>query len=216
MDIFYVLFINEYQILVFGKFMNPIIRIFMSGLLILIPIIFTFSICYWLISWFELTFKNIFLFILPGNYFKEYYFPGLGSIAGILFIFLVGMLMHTWGMKKLYSYSEKLIEKFPIVGDIYSTFKVLLQYFTASENKQDDQVVILDYQGIKVLGIVTRENFENFPDGIGGEDIIAVYLPMSYQLGGYTLYLHKKYVTPINMTKKEALQFILTAGLGNK
>ncbi len=196
--------------------MNSIIRIFISGLLILIPITITYSICYWLISGFESISKNTFLLIFPGSYFKKYYFPGLGSIAGILFIFLVGILMHIWGMKKLYAYGEKLIEKFPIVGDIYSTLKLLLQYFTSTETKGDDQVVILEYQGLRVLGIVTRENFEKTPDGIGGEDIMAVYLPMSYQVGGYCVYVHRKYLTPINMTKKEALQWILTAGLGNK
>lgn len=193
--------------------MTYISRLFISGLLVLIPIIFTFYIGFWLIKSFEALFKNIFLFILPGHLFQTYYFYGMGTIAGICLIFIVGILMQNWGLVKLYHYGEKLIEKFPVLGDIYSTFKSLLKYFTAADKKEEEQVVILEYKETKILGIVTRENFDNAPKGIGGKDIIAVYLPMSYQLGGYTIYIDKKYVTPINMSKKEALQWILTAGL---
>lgn len=196
--------------------MKYITRLFIHGLLVLIPIIATFYIGLWLINSFESLFKSTLLFLLPGHYFRKYYFPGMGTIGGVVLIFITGILMQNWGMRKVYQYGERLIEKFPVFGDIYSTLKSLLQYFTGSIKKGSEQVVILEYKGTKLLGIVTRENFDDVPSGLGGTDVIAVYLPMSYQLGGYTIYINKKYVTPIDMTKKEALQWILTAGLGSK
>jgi uncharacterized membrane protein len=42
---------------------------------------------------------------------------------------------------------------------------------------------------------------------------VAVYLPMSYQVGGYTLFLPRSALTPIDMSREDAMRFILTAGL---
>jgi len=51
------------------------------------------------------------------------------------------------------------------------------------------------------------------PKGIAEEDMVSVYLPMSYQIGGYTVYIPKKYVTAVDMTRKEAIKWTLTAGM---
>ena len=36
---------------------------------------------------------------------------------------------------------------------------------------------------------------------------------MSYQVGGYTVFVSRSACTPINMSREEAMKFILTAGL---
>lgn len=190
--------------------MKNITRVFMNGLLVLIPIVITFYIIFWLVSGFETIFKNIIELFFRGIYFR-----GMGTLLGIGTIFLVGILMQNWGMQALYRYGEKLIAKFPVMGDVYSTLKSLLEYFTTPHKDAVEQVVVIEHEGVKLLGIVTRENFNDCPPGIGGEDIIAVFLPMSYQIGGYTVYLHRKHVTPIDMSKKDALQWILTAGVAS-
>jgi uncharacterized membrane protein len=40
-----------------------------------------------------------------------------------------------------------------------------------------------------------------------------VYLPMSYQIGGYTVFLPREQAVPVPMSREEAMKFILTAGL---
>lgn len=44
-------------------------------------------------------------------------------------------------------------------------------------------------------------------------DDVAVYLPMSYQVGGYTVVVPRTRSTPVNMARDEAMRFVLTAGL---
>ncbi len=48
------------------------------------------------------------------------------------------------------------------------------------------------------------------------EDKVAVYLPLSYQLGGYTVYLSKDRVKVIDMSVEDAMRRVLTAGLSTK
>jgi len=67
--------------------------------------------------------------------------------------------------------------------------------------------------GVDVLGLVTRDDFAKAPKDMGSKDTVAVYLPMSYQVGGYTVYVSKKTIRPIDMSKKDALRWTLMAGV---
>ena len=66
---------------------------------------------------------------------------------------------------------------------------------------------------MRLLGFLTRSDFSDMPKGVGNEDEMAVYLPMSYQVGGYTVLIPRKRVTPVPMSREEAMRFVLTAGL---
>lgn len=46
-----------------------------------------------------------------------------------------------------------------------------------------------------------------------GEKVVAVYLPMSYQIGGYTVYLPERYLRRLVMPVEEAMRMVLTAGM---
>ena len=79
---------------------------------------------------------------------------------------------------------------------------------------QHFKVVSLDLPGnMRVLGFITRADFSDAPAGIARTDEVAVYLPMSYQIGGYTVFVPKSACTPVEMSREEAMKFILTAGL---
>jgi len=40
-----------------------------------------------------------------------------------------------------------------------------------------------------------------------------VYFPMSYQIGGYTLYLPRARLTPLDIGVEEAMRLVLTGGM---
>jgi hypothetical protein len=46
-----------------------------------------------------------------------------------------------------------------------------------------------------------------------GEKVLAVYLPMSYQIGGYALFLPERCLQRIEMPVEEAMRMVLTAGV---
>jgi uncharacterized membrane protein len=77
------------------------------------------------------------------------------------------------------------------------------------------QVVSVQYPGtqMRLLGFITRSDFSDLPQGVANADDVAVYLPMSYQVGGYTVVVPRSQITPVNMARDEAMRFVLTAGL---
>jgi hypothetical protein len=69
---------------------------------------------------------------------------------------------------------------------------------------------------VRAVGLLTRERFDGLPAGLGGEGYVAVYVPFSYQIGGFTLILPSERVEPLDMSLEDAMRFIVTAGATGK
>ena len=63
-----------------------------------------------------------------------------------------------------------------------------------------------------VLGFLTNGNI-SFIDKTLRPDLVAVYLPLSYQIGGYTILVPRSAVKPAELPMNEAMRFAITAGM---
>lgn len=176
------------------------------GIKTTIPLALTFLIIVWTVHAIESFFKSILEPILP------FYFPGLGAILGIVFFFLIGLLINAWMVKAVWNWAEGLVARIPLVKTIYSSIQEVVQM--VDKNKTDlGAPVMVEFQGIKLLGFITVSDLSSI---FNHEEDIAVYMPMSYQIGGYTIILPRSRVTPLAMTTQETMKFVLTAGLTAK
>ncbi|MDP2323798.1 MAG: DUF502 domain-containing protein, partial [Gammaproteobacteria bacterium] len=151
------------------------------------------------------------LFLLP----DEYYRAGMGMLAAIAVIFLTGLLMRAWLFQQLVQGGETLLLKIPLIKVVYKALKDLFGLFSDSKDSEALQVVSVQLPGtdMRLLGFVTRSDFSDLPPGVGFEGEVAVYLPMSYQVGGYTIMVPRASISPVQMSREEAMRFVLTAGL---
>ena len=186
-------------------------RIFIRGLLALAPIALTVAIIAWLYEFIE----NITATIIIDSVGPQYYFPGLGIICLFILIFIVGVVINNWLAQKLYSWFEKLMTKMPLVKTLYQSISDLMSFFKG-DTKSHGPVVMIEIQGMRCLGLVSRDHFEDVPKGIGKEGEVAVYIPLSYQIGGLTVVVPKSAIKPIDMTIEEGLRFAATAATGQK
>jgi uncharacterized membrane protein len=146
-----------------------------------------------------------------------WYFPGLGLIIALLVIYTFGLLMQAYIGTFILKLLQKPIQKLPFIGDLYSSVKSLTKAISSSDNIKGQEVVMVDINGIELLGIITRKEFSNAPEGVVKEkDISAVYLPMSYQIGGFTVYVAKSKIRKVEMNQKEALKWALIGGLAKR
>ena len=184
-------------------------RIFLTGLLTVLPIVVTLYFTVWMLTVLERFFGKQVLFLIP----DEWYRTGMGLAVAIIVVFLVGVLMHAILFRRLFGWAEKLFLEIPLVRSVYAAMRDLLGLF-AQHKEPSLQVVSLELPGnLRVLGFVTRADFADAPAGIARPGEVAVYLPMSYQVGGYTVLVPKSACKPIDMSREEAMKFILTAGL---
>jgi uncharacterized membrane protein len=74
-------------------------------------------------------------------------------------------------------------------------------------------MVQLPGQSFQVIGFITREQFSDLPFTPAAEDPVAVYMPMSYQIGGYTLFLPRECLTPLDVPFEQAMRLVLTGAV---
>jgi uncharacterized membrane protein len=58
---------------------------------------------------------------------------------------------------------------------------------------------------------VTRQNIDDLPKGFLQGDRVAVYLPMGYNIGGYTLFVPRDWLQPIDMSVEDVMRASLFA-----
>lgn len=191
--------------------MKSIGRIFLTGILTILPILATIYLVVWLFTAAERFLGKQLLFLMP----DEYYRAGMGLLAALVLIFLIGLLMRAWLFRQLIKLGETLLLKIPLIKVVYRALKDLFGLFSDEKNSESLQVVSVQLPGtdMRLLGFLTRSDFSDMPKGVGNEDEVAVYLPMSYQVGGYTVLIPRSRLTPVPMSREEAMRFVLTAGL---
>ena len=47
----------------------------------------------------------------------------------------------------------------------------------------------------------------------GESDLVGVYLPLSYQIGGMTVYVSRDKLTPLDITMEEGMRIAVTGGV---
>lgn len=186
-------------------------KIFISGLLALIPIFATLYLLHWTFTTAEAFFTSLLSWLLP----TELQIPGMGLLLALGIVFAFGLLLDTRHTRRLILRIERAVLSIPLVNSLYSAIRDFMRLFADSGQDGTLQVVALTLPGTKmrVLGFVTRSDFNGLPSGIAGPGEVAVYLPMSYQVGGYTVFMPRDQLQTIDMPKEAAMRFVLTAGV---
>ena len=66
---------------------------------------------------------------------------------------------------------------------------------------------------LRLVGFLTRDETGQLPPELQEEDNVLVYLPLSYQIGGYMIAVPRNAVQPMAMSMEQAMRFTLTAGV---
>lgn len=188
--------------------MKRLSQYFFRGLITFLPLAITVYVLVIFITWTERTAMAM-LRPLTG----DFYLPGLGIALGAALIVALGFLMSQRWTGKLLSFIELPFTNLPVVKSIYSSLKNFADYFAPHEHDAQ-QVVLLKMpgHGLSTVGLVTRQSMKGLPKGLAElDDQVAVYLPMGYMIGGYTVFVPRSWTTPVDMTVEEAMRMALIA-----
>ncbi|HBG26138.1 MAG: hypothetical protein A2Y10_08185 [Planctomycetes bacterium GWF2_41_51] len=179
--------------------MKRLIGYFLKGLLVFVPAAITVLIIFWAIKEFD---------SLLGSP-----IPGLGFIAALAFITLIGFLASNYIGNKLFLLLDKLFTRLPVIKMFYAAIRDLIQAF-AGERKSFDKPVIVELTtgGPKAIGFITQEDlgFLSMPGNV------AVYFPQSYNFAGSVLIFPAERVAPMNIESSKAMTFVVSGGVSGK
>lgn len=182
-----------------------------TGLITVLPIVLTLYLLYWLAVTSERVMGGLLQMMLP----NVVYFPGLGTITGLILVFLVGLLMKAVLIRQLFGFGESLLYRLPIIKSIYRAIRDLIDFFSPRK-EQFGRVVIVTFNGMELIGFITQEDPQRLPESFRREGSVLVYVPMSYMIGGFTLLIPQADIRPCQMNMDEAMRFVLTAGITGK
>jgi len=176
-------------------------RRFINGLMLLVPLAITLFV---VAETFHFT-EGVLGQHLP------FYFPGMGLIVILLFIYLTGWLSSYWLTRRLINLGEKILSKIPVVKFIYNSVKHLSSAVFES-NSMFDQVVLVPFHQSKAIGFIMAEVPEMLAEKLGDE-YVCVFVPWSLNMtSGTNLFVKKQDVIYLDISSESALQYMLTAG----
>ncbi len=177
--------------------MKKLTRYFFEGLLFLVPLVATIYVLY-------------LVFIKIDNIF-HFKIPGLGFVATILTVTLIGFIASNFLTRKLVGLIDKIFRRLPLIKMIYVSIKDLINAFVGDKKGFNKPVLVKVSSGndIQVIGFVTRESLSD----LGISNRVAVYLPQSYNFAGNLIIVPKENVTPLDIDSSNVMAFIVSGGV---
>ncbi len=202
----------EVHVLSFGQRMRAY---FFAGILVIAPISITFYLAWLFIGFVDSKVTPL----LPTKYNPETYLPfalpGLGLVILVLFLMLIGALTAGFFGKIWTRFSEQMLARMPVIRNIYSALKQILETILADQSAAFREAVLIEYprRGIWAIGFITGRTQAEVQN-VTEEECINIFLPTTPNpTSGFLLFVPKKDLIPLSMTVEEAIKMVISGGI---
>jgi uncharacterized membrane protein len=190
----------------FRKLRSALVR----GLVVVLPIGFTVWLLWWLGSSTEALLRRAILLVVP----PEHYLPGMGIVAALLVLLAAGTLFNALLVQSALASWERFLDRIPFVKTIYGATRDFVKLLPTGGKRRDLRRVVLARLGdARMIGFVTQDDASELGIVAAEDGLVAVYFPMSYQIGGYTALLPRSRLEPLDLPVETAMRMVLTGGI---
>lgn len=188
------------------KLWNALVR----GLVVVLPIALTAWLLWWLGTSVESLLHRAIVLLVP----EELYRPGMGIVAAVALLIGAGVLVNAFIVRRVLGAWERLMDRIPIVKSVYGALRDFVQMLPSGDERRElRRVVLVRFGEAAAIGFVTRDDAGELGLGDSTAGTVAVYFPMSYQIGGYTLLVPRARVEPLDLPIETAMRLVLTGGM---
>lgn len=189
-----------------------LIRYFLQGLLVVLPIFFTAYAVYF-----------VFIFTLNRSIDvirwtqKFTYLPFdvpfiVYVVLDLMIMVIIGYLASGFITKTLFKWFNKVLFQIPIIRIIYSSLQGFTSAFVGTKRKFDRPVLVkLNPSNLERVGFMVQDDLSK----LHLEGKVAVYLPGSYGISGTLVIALAENVTPLDTSGLDAMNFIISGGIAN-
>ena len=178
---------------------------FLQGLLYIAPLGITVFVLYAMFGFIDGLLRSSLQSLFGVN------IPGLGLVIIIIMVTLLGFVGQTVIAKPVKSQITKLLKQAPLMQTIYTTVKDFMEAFLGKEKKFEHPVLVkLDRSlDMERVGFLTQTDLSE----LNMKDKVAVYFPQSYNFAGDFFIVPAENVTPLDISPKDAMKFVVTGGV---
>jgi uncharacterized membrane protein len=188
-------------------------KYFITGLLVLVPVVITF----WVLSSLIQTMDQS-LLLLPEDWRPKKLFGfsmfGLGALLTLVVIFVTGLIATNIFGQQIILLWEAMLSRVPVVKSIYSSVKQVSDTIFSDSSNAFRQALLVEFprKGVWTVAFLTGEPGGDVKNHLKG-DFVSVYVPTTPNpTGGYFLMLPKDEVVELDMSVDQALKYIISMG----
>lgn len=193
---------------------------FISGLIILSPILLTVYIISWVLSFVD----NIFWGMLPiDSHFIHVIksIPGIGLVIVLLIIIFVGMFGRTFIVRSLFTLLKSMFEFTPFVKSVFKAINSTVGSIFSDSGKSFKEVVLLEYpnSGNFVYGFVTNsltegEIYEKINSKTPTKEVLHIFVPTTpIPTSGFIIITGVEKVQRLNIPVAIAMRNVISGGV---
>ena len=198
--------------------LNPRIRnVFITGLLITLPIALTYFILQFLFKNLD-TLSPVFtkvLIDLGAPIPEGYRIPALGLVITLLIVLAVGWFTTNFFGKRLILLGENIVGKIPFVRRIYKGSKQVVQSIAHADTRAFRKVVLIEFprRGMLAIGFVTGEARGEVQENTC-DDVLNVFVPtMPNPTSGFLVFAPPEELTEIDMSIEDGVKYVVSGGI---
>jgi uncharacterized membrane protein len=187
-----------------------LLRYFIKGLLIVVPLGAAFFLIFWAIRSLDSALNLSDFLWTDSKTGKPVYIPGLGILNVLIIILIAGILVTNVVTDPIKRWFNRWINRLPLFKFLYSSIKDLTEAFVGEEKKFNEPVLVeINEFGLKKIGFMVQKDLSalNLP----GE--VAVYFPLSYSFAGQVIIISADKVKPIDRSAADMMKFVISGGV---
>jgi uncharacterized membrane protein len=139
---------------------------------------------------------------------QGFYFFGLGLVLVLVLTYVIGLVVSTFLGSLLWRKLDSVLDRLPILGNLYQTFKQILGYGEGPKGMFQRVVLVRSQVGDCLeIGLVTQE-----PSSANGNRLLVFVPTAPSPTAGRLIFIVPALVEPSSMSVSEAMQFIVSLG----
>ncbi len=179
---------------------------FIAGLLILIPIVITAKVLWWLFTYVDGHARPV-LRTLAG---RE--IPGVGFAVTVAVVLVTGLLFSSGPLRRLLDGLVEVLESVPVFGTVYGTIRKVLSGFGSPQSRQAFQRFVLVRRGGTLSPGFLTGSFALERKDRTTETYQTVYVPTNHLYLGNIVVLPAEDVIPTDLAVEDGVSLVLSAG----
>lgn len=197
---------------------NKLRNYFIAGVLVAVPLAITFYV-------FTFVFNKLDNILAPAitRFLIQaglplpvsYRLPGIGIVATLLGVLLLGLFTTSYAGRKVVGFGETILHKIPFIRGLYSAAKQFMEAITTPENNPFRKVVMVEFprKGAYSLGFITYDSVSNL-GSIDDEPMINIFVPtVPNPTTGFFIVVPKNEVIILPLSVEDGFKLIFSTGV---
>lgn len=198
-----------------GGILGKLRNYFMAGILVTAPISITIYLGYLFVTFVDSKVTPL----IPKAYNPENYLPfaipGIGVIALILALIVIGALTAGFFGRIFNRVSERIMDRVPVLRGVYKATRQIFETILAQQSKAFREAVLVEYprKGMWVIAFITGTT-EGEVQAITDDDLINLFIPTTPNpTSGFLIFVPKSDIIPLAMNVEDALKMVISGGI---